>query len=204
MPAHRPRLKILRRLRTQLPGLTRKSVGEDALPPGAHGASRSRRRPSAHRLRLEEKQKVRFNYGITERQLRRALEVARRQPGRLGENLLALMERRLDNVVFRLGLAPTIPAARQLVVHGHIHVDGGRVDRPAYRLRVGETVSLAPSSRRSAGLMDVASQGPTLRLPSYLQHDPEDSLTGRLVAPPARSDVPFPVREALIVEYYAR
>lgn len=204
MPIHRPRLKILRRLRTQLPGLTRKSVGDDALPPGAHGGTRSRRRPSAHRLRLEEKQKVRFNYGLTERQLRRALATARRQPGRVGENLLALMERRLDNVVFRLGLAPTVPAARQLVVHGHVEVDGGRVDRPGYLLRVGQTVALSESARRRQGLTDVASQGPVLRLPGYLQHDPQDHLTGRVVAPPSRADIPFPVREALIVEYYAR
>lgn len=207
MSIRRPRLKILRRLATPLPGLTRKSAHPDAPPPGASAATaaaRRHRRPSAHRQRLEEKQKVRFNYGVSERQLRRCLESARRMPGRTGENLLILLERRLDNVVFRLGLAPTIPAARQLVGHGHVQVGGRRVDRPGYMLSVGETISLAPSARRRPTLVAPAEQGPMLRVPGYLQHDPGDPLAGRLIGLPARSDVPIAVRESLIIEHYAR
>lgn len=204
MSIRRPRLKILRRLATPLPGLTRKSARPDALPPGAAGAARSRRRPSAHRRRLEEKQKVRFNYGVTERQLRRYLEAARRMPGRTGENLLLLLERRLDNVVFRLGLAPTIPAARQLVGHGHVQVGGRRVDRPGYMLGVGETVSLDAAARRRPALRASAEHGPMLRVPGYLQHLPDDDCAGRLIGLPVRADVPITVRESLIVEHYAR
>ncbi|MHB1225120.1 MAG: 30S ribosomal protein S4, partial [Gemmatimonadaceae bacterium] len=187
MSIRRPRLKILRRLATPLPGLTRKSAHPDALPPGASAATtaaRSRRRPSAHRRRLEEKQKVRFNYGVTERQLRRSLEAARRMPGRTGENLLLLLERRLDNVVFRLGLAPTIPAARQLVGHGHVQVGGRRVDRPGYLLSVGETVSLGPAARRRPALLAPSEHGPMLRVPGYLQHDPTDRCAGRILGLP--------------------
>lgn len=194
MPVRRPRLKIVRRLGVALPGLTRKHA-EGGTPP-----ARSRRRPSAHRLRLEEKQKVRFNYGVSERQMRRYLDAARRQPGRVGENLLLLLERRLDNVVFRLGLAPTIPAARQLVAHGQVRVDGQRVDRAGYLVRVGETVSLAARP----ALRAVAALGPALAVPSHLRRDPGDACSGRVVATPARTDVPFPVRESLIVEHYAR
>src|SRR5690348_10433418 len=140
MPVRSPRLKIVRRLGVQLPGLSRKDAG-------AAPAPRSRRKPSMYRQALEEKQKVRFNYGVTERQMLRYLEAAKRLPGRTGENLLLLLERRLDNVVFRLGFAPTIPAARQLVTHGHVQVNGHRLDRAAYLVHTGDTVSLAPSAR---------------------------------------------------------
>ena len=121
-----PRLKILRRLGIPLPGLTRKDGERRPYPPGAHGQKPVRRKKHDFRRQLEEKQKVRFHYGVTETQLRRALETATRLPGNTGDNLLALLERRLSNVVFRLGFAPTIPAARQLVSHGHVHLDGRR------------------------------------------------------------------------------
>ena len=146
MPVRGPRLKILRRLGVALPGLSRKC---DARAPATPAR---RRQPSAHRRRLEETQKVRLNYGVSARQLIRYLEAASAMPGHTGENLLRLLERRLDNVVFRLGFAPTIPAARQLVVHGHVRVDGARVDRPGYLLRIGETISLAPRARAHATL----------------------------------------------------
>jgi small subunit ribosomal protein S4 len=204
MPVRRPRLKILRRLGTPLPGLTRKTVDAEAPPPGAHGATARRRRPSPHGLRLREKQKVRFNYGVTERQLRRYLEAARVLPGATGENLLLLLERRLDNVVFRLGLAPTIPAARQLIAHGHVQVGGARVDRASYLVCIGEMVSLRPGARARPSLCAAAEQGPALRVPSFLRRDATDVGAGRVVALPARSDVPFPVSESLIIEFYAR
>ncbi|HEX5970964.1 MAG TPA: 30S ribosomal protein S4 [Gemmatimonadaceae bacterium] len=197
MPVRSPRLKIVRRLGAQLPGLTRKDAGRAAPP-------RTRRKPSAYRLALEEKQKVRFNYGVTERQMRRYLEAAKRVPGRTGENLLLLLEQRLDNVVFRLGLAPTIPAARQLVAHGHVQVNGRRLDRAAYLVGTGDTVSLASSARASDTLRAVADQEPRLRVPSHLQRDPMDPCAGRVISAPARGEVPFAVKEALVVEFYAR
>lgn len=198
MPVRSPRLKIVRRLGTQLPGLTRKEARREATPP------RTRRKPSAYRLALEEKQKVRFNYGVTEKQMRRYLAAARRLPGRTGENLLLLLERRLDNVVFRLGFAPTIPAARQLVAHGHVQVNGHRVDRAAYLVAIGDVVSLAPSARASGGLRAAAEQGPALTMPAHLRSDPADSCAGRVISLPARSDVPIAVQESLVVEFYAR
>lgn len=200
MSVHRPRLKIVRRLGVMLPGLTRKSADRRPNPPGAHGATGSRRRPSEYRRRLEEKQKVRFNYGVSERQLRRYFARGSAEAGRPGENMLALLERRLDNVVFRLGIAPTIPAARQLVSHGHLLVDGRKVDRPGHSLRPGQHVSLsAAAARRMASEVE-----PGGKLPSYLERDPADPRAGRVTGVPIRSDVPFPLDEALIVEFYAR
>ena len=197
MPVRSPRLKIVRRLGVQLPGLTRKDAGPAA-------PSRTRRKPSAYRLALEEKQKVRLNYGVTERQMRRYLEAAKRVPGRTGENLLLLLEQRLDNVVFRLGFAPTIPAARQLVAHGHVQVNGRRLDRAAYLVSSGDMVSLASSARASDTLRATAEQVPALRMPAHLQRDPSDPCAGRVISAPSRGDVPFVVRESLVVEFYAR
>src|SRR5918994_3129686 len=143
MPKSRPRLKIVRRFGVQLPGLTRKSAEKKPYPPGQHGQSQTKRRKTSEfRKLLEEKQKVRFNYGVSEGQLRRYLGLARKMPGRTGDNLLAVLERRLDNVVFRLGFTPTIPAARQLVSHGHVHVNGKRVDRASFLVSSGDTISL--------------------------------------------------------------
>ena len=198
-----PRLKRVRHLGTPLPGLTRKEVGRRASPPATHGGSR-RSRSSDFRLRLEEKQKVRWHYGISEGQLRSAFERASREAGATGENLLALLERRLDNVVFRLGFAPTIPAARQLVAHGHVRVNGSRVDRAGYRVSVGGTVSLSERGRRIPDVAAAVEHGPEVRLPGHLALDPEDSFRGRVTGDPARADVPFLVDETAIVEFYAR
>jgi small subunit ribosomal protein S4 len=200
---HEPRLKVLRRLGTPLPGLTRKDVRWKAYPPGAHGADR-RRRSSNFRLRLEEKQKVRWHYGISEGQMRSAFEQAVRVPGATGEVLLALLERRLDNVVFRLGFAPTVPAARQLVVHGHVRVNGARVDRAGYRVSPGEEVTLSERGRRIPDVAEAVEHGPEVRLPGFLALNPGDPFHGQVVGEPARTDVPFLVEESAIVEFYAR
>jgi small subunit ribosomal protein S4 len=207
MPVRRPRLKVLRRLGVQLPGLTRKDAERRPHPPGQHGATGGgrRRKTSEYRRLLEEKQKVRFNYGISEAQLRRYLARAQRMPGKTGENLLALVERRLDNVVFRLGFSPTIPAARQLVSHGHVRVNGLRVDRASYLVDVGDVVSLPPGRvRERPQVREAVERGPQVRLPSFLALDPDDRFSGRVIGTPLRSDVPFPVTESSIVEFYAR
>lgn len=198
-----PRLKKIRRLGTPLPGLTRKTV-ENTHPPGQHGANPKRRKRSRYALQLDEKQKVRWHYGVSESQLRNAFRSASREAGATGENLLARLERRLDNVVFRLGFAPTIPAARQLVVHGHVRVDGRRVDRPSYRVDVGSEIELAEKARRIPDVQAAVEHGPQVRLPSYLATDPGDKFSGRVIAQPTRADVPLVLDETAIVEFYAR
>ena len=205
MPKSRPRLKIIRRFGVQLPGLTRKSADKKPYPPGQHGQSKTgRRKTSEFRRLLEEKQKVRFNYGVTEGQLRRYLGLARKMPGRTGDNLIGVLERRLDNIVFRLGYAPTIPGARQLVSHGNIRVNGKKVDRPGYLAESGDIVAVAPKARERAQLMADVERGPQLRLPSYLAIDPASKFEGRVIGTPMKGDIPFPVNTAALVEFYAR
>jgi small subunit ribosomal protein S4 len=205
MPVTRPRLKIIRRLGVQLPGLTRKDGEKRPYPPGQHGQTTARRRKvSAFRRRLGEKQKIRFNYGIGERQLRRYVERAGKMPGVKGHNLFALLERRLDNVVFRLGITPTIPAARQLVSHGHVRIDGKKVDRPSYSVSVGETITLSARAKERPSIQESIARGPLVKLPSFLALDPSEPATGRVIAKPMRVDVPFVVDDAAVVEFYAR
>ena len=206
MPKSRPRLKIIRRFGIQLPGLTRKSAEKKPYPPGQHGQSTAKRRKTSEfRRLLEEKQKVRFNYGVSEGQLRRYMALARKMAGRTGDNLLAVLERRLDNVVFRMGFAPTIPAARQLVSHGNVRVNGKRNDRPSYLTESGDAISLATGrTRERVSIMEAVERGPQLRLPSYVAMDPSDKFAGRVIGTPMRQDVPFPVNGQSIVEFYAR
>lgn len=204
MPQRGPRLKRIRRLGTPLPGLTRKAPEWKTYPPGAHGPTGKRRRPSDYRTGLDEKQKLRWNYGVSERQLRTYFAQASRSGGVTGETLLALLERRLDNVVFRLGFAPTIPAARQLVAHGHIRVNGARVDRAGFLVQPGHEVSVSERGRAIGDVMQAVEKGPEVRLPGFLALDPGDKFKGRVVATPMRSDIPFVVDEAAIVEFYAR
>jgi len=206
MPKSRPRLKIIRRFGIQLPGLTRKSAEKKPYPPGQHGQAKTgRRKTSEYRRLLEEKQKVRFNYGVSENQLRRYMGIARKMPGKTGDNLLAVLERRLDNVVFRMGFAPTIPAARQLVSHGNVRVNGKRNDRASYLTESGDEISIAQGkTRERVSLMEAVERGPQLRLPSYVAMDPSDKFAGRVIGTPMRQDVPFPINGQSIVEFYAR
>ncbi|QED29438.1 30S ribosomal protein S4 [Microvenator marinus] len=193
-----PRLRITRRLGTDLPGLTRK-MSDRAYPPGQHG--QGRQKFSEFKKQLYEKQKLRFNYGISEKQLRNIFTDARRSKDPAGLVLLRLLEQRLDNVIFRLGLAPSIPAARQLVVHRHILVDGKKVDRPSYRVQVGSNISVRPKSRQLQ-IVSESVANPVLRLPSYLEFD-QKTLTGKMTQLPDREDVPLEVDEQLVVEYYS-
>ncbi|BAH39843.1 MAG TPA: 30S ribosomal protein S4 [Gemmatimonas aurantiaca] len=200
-----PRLKIIRRLGIQLPGLTAKDAERRPYPPGQHGQSTARRRKvSLYRLRLEAKQALRFYYGISENQLRRTYAMAKTRPGRTGDVMLAMLEARLDNVVFRLGFARTIPAARQLVVHGHVYVNGSRVDRPGYRLRTGEMIKLDPRMAENPHVQEQLQRGPQVKLPGWLAKTDDAPLEGRMIAPPTRESVPFACNDAAIVEYYAR
>jgi small subunit ribosomal protein S4 len=194
-----PRLRIVRRL-GDLPGLTRKSARR-AYPPGQHGQARKKR--SEYAIRLEEKQKLRFNYGLTEKQMLRYVRRARRVTGSTGQVLLQLLEMRLDNTVFRLGMAPTIPAARQLVSHGHVTVNGRVVNIPSYQCRPGEAIGVA-NREQSRKLVETNLQYPGLaNLPTHLEFD-KNKLEGRVNSLVEREWIALQVNELLVVEYYSR
>lgn len=197
-----PRLKIMRALGTQLPGLSRKGIEHRPHPPGQHGARGVRRRKSDYGLALIEKQKLRFNYGVSERQLRTMMKEARRKQGPSGDNLLQLLECRLDNVVFRAGLAPTIPAARQLVSHYHIYLNGKRANIPSIRLRVGNEIILRERSRKISTISSIIAN-PSLDRPEWLSWD-EASFTAKITRLPEADEVPFPIEVHLVVEHYAK
>jgi small subunit ribosomal protein S4 len=194
-----PRLRVVRRL-GDLPGLTRKSARR-AYPPGQHGQARKKK--SEYATRLEEKQKLRFNYGLTERQLVRYVRKARRVSGSTGLALLQLLEMRLDNIVFRLGMAPTIPAARQLVNHGHVTINGQVVSIPSYQCRPGEEVGVK-NKENSRRLVEDNLQFPGLaNLPSHLDFD-KNKMSGKVNSVVEREWVALQVNELLVVEYYSR
>jgi small subunit ribosomal protein S4 len=193
------RLRIVRRL-GELPGLTRKSARR-AYPPGMHGQARKKK--SEYGVRLEEKQKLRFNYGLTERQLLRYVRKARRAGGSTGLALLQLLEMRLDNTVFRLGMAPTIPAARQLVNHGHITINGATVSIPSYQCRAGEEVGVR-NRDQSRKMVENNLQFPGLaNIPAHLELD-KAKLKGKVNGLAEREWVALEVNELLVVEYYSR
>ncbi|MDB5801395.1 MAG: ribosomal protein [Rhodocyclales bacterium] len=195
-----PRLKVMRALGVELPGLSRKSIENRPNPPGQHGARA--RRVSGFGAQLREKQKLRFNYGLGERQMRRLMTDAKASRGNAGEKLAELLERRLDNVVFRAGFAPTIPSARQLVNHGHFHVNGKRVDIPSYRVRPGEVISLA-RSEKVLDIIKFTMEEPSLTRPEWLSWDAAAS-KATMTHAPALSDMPFPIEMQLVVEYYSQ
>ncbi|MHB1626801.1 MAG: 30S ribosomal protein S4 [Bacilli bacterium] len=169
--------------------------------PGQHG--QGRKRTSEYGLQLREKQKARRVYGVLEKQFHAYYEQAARQKGITGDRLLALLETRLDNVVYRLGFAASRPEARQLVKHGHFMVNGRRVDIPSYQLKVGETVSLREKSALSPKFKELleATEGKTVV--AWLERDAV-ARTGRVVRLPAREEIDVPVSEQLIIEYYSR
>jgi small subunit ribosomal protein S4 len=184
----------------ELPGLTRKTTKRTTRP-GQHGDQN--RKPSEYSIRLEEKQKLRFNYGLTERQLLKYVRDARRIKGSTGEALLQLLEMRLDNIIFRLGMAPTIPAARQLVTHGHIYVNGKRVSIPSYQCQTGDSV-IVRSNSKSKQLVEGYLSFPGLaNIPTHLEMD-KTTLTGKVNGVIERDWVALQLNELLVVEYYSR
>ncbi|MDR9402325.1 MAG: 30S ribosomal protein S4 [Halothece sp. Uz-M2-17] len=194
-----PRLRVTRRL-GDLPGLTRKSPRK-AYPPGQHGQARRKR--SEYAIRLEEKQKLRYNYGVTEKQLMRYMKKARRATGSTGTALLEMLEMRLDNTVFRMGMAGTIPAARQLVNHGHILVNGRVMDIASYQCRPGDVIAVRDRDR-SRQLVERNMEYPGLaNLPSHLEFD-KNTYTGKVNGVIEREWVALQVNELLVVEYYSR
>lgn len=195
-----PRVRTMRALGVQLPGLSTKSFERRPYPPGQHG--QGRKKISEYSLRLKEKQKLCKNYGLTDRQMRRLMVQARISSGPTGSRLLELLERRLDNVVFRAGFARTIPGARQLVNHGHILVDGKRVDRASYAVRPAQTVGLRPRSNNLSCVVGALEHNPGFDT-SWLKVDKGERSAHVETAPSAQS-VPFPIDVQLVVEFYSQ
>ena len=176
-------------------------VERRAYPPGQHGQGRTR--TSDYGLQLREKQKVKRMYGLAEKQFRGTMDAASRMRGRAGENLLVLLEQRLDNVVFRLGFATSRSAARQLVRHGHFEVNGRKVDIPSFRVKAGMRVALRESSRQIARITEALEALERRSVPGWLELEKE-AFTGVIKTAPTREDVTMPVQEQLIVELYSR
>ncbi len=177
------------------------AVARRAYAPGQHG--QSRRKLSEYGSQLREKQKVRRAYGILEGQFAHYFEMANKAKGVTGENLLTLIERRLDNVVYRLGLAASRPEARQLVSHAHFLVNGKKVNIPSYLVKVGDVITVCETSRQSAKFDTVLASTESRIVPKWLDMNKE-TLEGRVIAFADREDIDLPIEEHLIVEYYSK
>ncbi|MBN2405146.1 MAG: 30S ribosomal protein S4 [Coriobacteriia bacterium] len=170
-------------------------------PPGQAGKKRPR--DSEYRVQLREKQKAKRIYGLLEKQFRNYYKLASRMTGITGENLLRLLESRLDNVVYRLGFAASRDEARQMVRHGHFMVDGRRVDIPSFRVRPGHVIAVAPKSKDLTVLKAAMISSSKIEIPGWLEVDVE-KLTGKILSLPTREQIDAPVREQLIVELYSK
>lgn len=177
-----------------------KDLARRPYAPGMHGKDR-KKKSSEYGIQLQEKQKVRFMYGLTEKQFHKVFDKAQKMHGIAGENLLMLLESRLDNIVYRLGLARTRRAARQVVNHGHILVNGKKVDIPSYRVMPGDVVAVKENSLNHAAIK--ASLEDNRSVPAYLEFDAK-KLTGKYVRVPERSELNSEINEQLIVEFYNR
>jgi small subunit ribosomal protein S4 len=198
----RPKARLSRALGIPLTRKCVKYFERRPFPPGVHG--RGRRKQSDYQVRLLEKQRLRHQYNISEAQMRKAYDDAHRGEGKTGENMVALLESRLDATVQRAGLARTIYQARQLVAHGHFTVDGRKVDRPSYRLKPGQVVEVRESSRQKPPFQ-IAATGAHLDGPTapYLSTVLEELRT-TVIRRPLRTEVPVICDEQLVVEFYAR
>jgi small subunit ribosomal protein S4 len=196
-----PKHRICRRVGAPVCGRPNCASNKRPYPPGQHG--QGRRRLSEYHLRLLEKQKLRAMYGVTETQFRRYFNAANRHKGVTGEELLRLLETRLDAVVLRLGFAQTMRQARQLVSHGHFSVNGRRVNVPSFQVREGSTITASAAARNFLSVREAMEVTPDP--PVYLERD-KDAVTGRLVRLPERDEIPLPVPvdERLIVELASR
>jgi small subunit ribosomal protein S4 len=197
-----PKDKLNRRFGVALFGPS-KSLERRAYGPGQHGPRRGRRKQSDYAVALAEKQKLKFQYGVLEKQFRRYFAEASRRRGITGEILLQLLESRLDNVVYRLGMANTRSAARQFVGHGHVLVNGGRVDIPSYDVKPGDVITVRDSARSrqvAIRFLDITQAAP---VPDWVTVD-RDNLTGTFARVPSREEIAPLVNEQLIVELYSR
>ncbi|MEO3829531.1 30S ribosomal protein S4 [Actinomadura sp. B10D3] len=197
----RPKVRISRALGIPLTPKSVKYFEARPYPPGVHG--RARKQETDYKVRLREKQRLRAQYNIREAQLRNAFAKAATAEGKTGEALLVDLERRLDALVLRAGFARTIYQARQFVVHRHVLVNGRRVDRPSYRLRPGDVITVAERSRSMVPFQVAAAGGHAETVPPYLDVR-HDALAAQLTRLPARSEIPVICDEQLVVEHYSR
>ena len=195
-----PKTKIARKFGDSIYGPD-KYFEKKNYPPGQHGVNR-RRKTSEYGIQLKEKQKAKYTYGVLERQFRNLFEKASRSKGITGEELLGLLESRLDNVVYRLGVAPTRAAARQLVSHRHITVDGEVVNIPSYQVKSGQIIGVREKSKSLEVIVDSLAGNSVSRY-SWLEWDNE-SKTGKFLNVPERSEIPENIKEQLIVELYSK
>ena len=195
-----PKSKISRKYGEPIFGDT-KALEKKPHPPGQHGRGR-RRKKSEYAIQLAEKQKVKYLYGILERQFRNLFSKASRKEGITGENLLQLLESRLDNLVYRLGIAPTRRSARQLVSHKHITVNGNLVNIPSYNVKEGDMVAVREKSKSLSSIIESISRQSSNRF-KWLEWD-DKSLSGKLIMYPDRESIPENINEQLIVELYSK
>ncbi len=199
-----PRLRTIRRIGTELPGFTTKTLSRRPYPPGHAAAASGKRAPktSEYGIRLREKQKLRFHYGLTERGLRLVFQRAYRQPGDTGRNMVSLLESRLDNLVWRAGLTRTIPAARQLISHGHVNLGPRRATSPGQQVKTGQQFAVREKARNREDLR-VTVNAPLLERPVGLKVD-LDQLSVTVESLPGPEQVPFPIEINKVIEYFAR
>ena len=195
-----PKSKIARKFKEPIFGPD-KALDRKPYPPGHHGANKRRRKESEYGIQLQEKQKAKYTYGILERQFRNTFKKATTKKGITGEILLQLIEARLDNVVYRLGISPTRRGARQLVTHRHITVNGSVVNIPSFELKPGDVIGVREKSKSLEAINDSLS-GRTDRF-GWLEWD-DEKMEGKFVNFPAREDIPENIREQLIVELYSK
>lgn len=179
-----------------------KHLDRKNFPPGQHGMNKRRKKTSEYGIQLKEKQKAKYTYGVLERQFHKTFDKAQRAKGVTGEVLLQLLESRLDNVVYRLGIAPTRAAARQLVSHRHITVNGRVVNVPSYQLKPGDIVGVREKSKSLETIVDSLTTRKYSKLP-WLEWD-DAQMAGKFMTVPERSDIPENIREQLIVELYSK
>ena len=195
-----PKTKICRKFGEPILG-NGKYLDKNSVPPGQHGASRKRKAPSEYSIQLKEKQKAKYTYGLLERQFRKTFEEAARIKGVTGENLIILLESRLDNTVYRMGISPSRPAARQLVSHKHVMVNDVVVNIPSFQLKPGDVITIADKSRESESIKSLMRpRNPKIGWVDFS----ETQMSGTFIALPARENVPENIREQLIVELYSK
>jgi len=195
-----PRGRRDRRAGVMLSSMRKNPLEKKPYPPGEHG--RGRQRQTEYGIRLLEKQKARWFYGVSEKQFRHAYDKANRMSGVTGENLLRLMELRMDNVVYRLGFASSRPQARQLVVHAHFQLNGKKHNIPSAILKPGDIITVKEKSRRLEPINAAVEN--VVAVPSWLEAD-HDNFTGRVLHAPSRTEMEdVPVEEQLIIEFYSR
>ena len=196
-----PKTKIARRFGEAIYGAD-KSLDKRNVPPGQHGLARKRKKVTEYGVQLAEKQKAKYTYGVLEKQFARTYEAAARMGGITGENLLKLLECRLDNVVYRLGIAPTRAAARQLVSHRHICVNGSVVNIPSYQLKAGDVVSVREKSK-SLEVITESLSGASRSRYAWLEWDGA-TMSGKFLQKPEREEIPENIKEQLIVNLYSK